>query len=244
MTLRNPVYPVVVHGIPTSFNSDCPDHMAMLIAMNPETLSPPPLFFKWISQQTIKRGVSHSSIRLGLSSSDQAKKAVDGMIFYGRFNKKTENGRATKARCMNCLHKGHTSNYCKEKVMCPLCAEEHQADQCSLKGRLTTSCTACARYMKGKDPSLDLKALFAKNPVGLRHSPLDPTCPTRIAKKAELEKQATALRERKAAAKKAQQTTHPGNVPGPSHTTNLNPSPIDLTTPSTPPANGNQEAEK
>lgn len=235
MTLRNPVYPVVVHGIPTSFNPECPDHMAMLIAMNPDTLSPPPLFVKWISQQAIKRGFSHSSIRLGLSSIDQAKGAVDAMIFFGRYNKKTEYGRATKARCMNCLHEGHTSNYCKEQLMCPLCAEEHQADQCSLKGLLTTSCTACARYLKSKDPTVDLKLLFSKSPVGLRHSPLDPTCPTRIAKAVDLERQATAAREKEAAAQKTQQTrTVPGAAAQAQRTSKS--APIDLTAVLTPAA--------
>lgn len=205
MTLRNPIYPVVVHGIPASFDPNCPDHMEMLIAMNQDTLSPPPQFVKWVSPQAIKRGVSHSSIRLGFSSLEQAKKAVEERIFYGRFNKRTENGRVARARCMNCLQEGHTSNYCKEQVMCPYCSEGHQADKCPSKGLITTSCTACARHMKTANPSLDLKALFAKTPVGLRHSPLDPTCPTRIAGLVEKERRATAQREQQATEAAAQQ---------------------------------------
>lgn len=43
LTLRNPVYPVVVHGIPTTFEPSCPEHMEMLVAMNPDTLNPPDL---------------------------------------------------------------------------------------------------------------------------------------------------------------------------------------------------------
>lgn len=117
------------------------------------------------------------------------------MIFYGRYNKKTEHGRAAKARCMNCLKDGHTSNYCKEKVMCPYCGDEHQAETCSQKGLITTSCTACARHMKNAQPDIDLKALFSKTPASLRHSPLDPTCPTRIAGLVQKERQATALRQ-------------------------------------------------
>lgn len=76
MSLRNPVYPVVVHGIPTSFKPDCPDDIKILIAMNPDTLNPPPLFVKWVSQQAIKRGVLLSLIRIGLYSIEQAKKQL------------------------------------------------------------------------------------------------------------------------------------------------------------------------
>lgn len=80
--------------------------------------------------------------------------------------------------------------------MCPYCSEEHQADKCLSKGIITTSCTACARHMKSANPTVDLKAVFAKTPVGLRHSPLDPTCPTRIAGAVARERLATAEREK------------------------------------------------
>lgn len=179
--------------------------MAMLLAMNQETLSPPPQFVKWVSPQAIKRGASHSSIRLGFSSLEQAKKAVEEKIFYGRYNKRTEHGRAARARCMNYLQEGHTSNYCKERVMCPFCSEDHQADKCASKGLITTSCTACARHLKKVNPEIDLKALFSKMPVSLRHSPLDPTCPTRIAVAVDKERQATAQRENR--------TTHANTTP-------------------------------
>lgn len=72
LTLRLQIFTVVVHGIPTSFNPTCPDHLEMLKAMNPDTLSTPPLFVKWISPQAVQRGVSHSSIRIGPTSADQA----------------------------------------------------------------------------------------------------------------------------------------------------------------------------
>lgn len=105
------------------------------------------------------------------------------MIFYGRYNEQTEYGRAIKARCMNCLQEGHMSDYCRGKVMCPHCAEKHQADKCSLKRVITTSCTACTRYLELKDPKLNLEELFSKTPTGPRHSPLDPKCPTHIARR-------------------------------------------------------------
>lgn len=183
LTLHSPVHSVVVHGIPATFIPTNPQHVEMLIAMNIETLTPAPVFIKWLSPNAIHRGVSHSSIRIGFADSQQAKKVVDQKIFYGRYNKKTEFGRRTKPRCMNCLKEGHTSTFCKEAMMCPYCAEAHPADKCAFKGMMTSNCTACARKKKTAEPTTDLKTLFSTTPKDLRHSPLDPTCPARVAEK-------------------------------------------------------------
>lgn len=202
LSLKPMVFTVVVHSIPTSFNPTCPDHLGMLKAMNPDTLTTPPLFVKWISPQAVQRGESHSSIRIGFTSAEQAKQAkqaVEEKIFYGNYNKKTEHGRVTKTRCMNCLQEGHTSKYCKVQVMCPYCADTHHADACRVKNTITSSCTACARRMKAADPNLDLKLLFSTASVILRHSPLDPTCRARIAGAVEKAKRATELRKTTAA---------------------------------------------
>lgn len=84
---------------------------------------------------------------------------------------------------MNCLEDGHTSHHCKAAMMCPYCAEYHTADKCDLRGKTTSSCTACACEILKKTPDTDLQALFSTTPVHLRHSLLDPTCPTRLAAK-------------------------------------------------------------
>lgn len=115
-------------------------------------------------------------------------------IFYGCFNKRTEHGRKTKPRCMNCLKDGHVTRYCKETVMCPYCSENHTAELCKLHGKMTTNCTACARHAKQENPSINLPQLFAEAPRHLLHSPLDPTCPARIAGK--VAQAASALRQK------------------------------------------------
>lgn len=183
LPLHNPVHTVVVHGIPTSFNPSDPRHLEMLCAMNQDTLVPPPLFVKWISAHAVQRGASHSSIRIGFADAVRAATAVEQKIFYGRFNKRTEHGRKIKPRCMNCLKDGHVTRYCKEKVMCPYCSEDHTAHSCSLHGKMTANCTACARHTQSLDPNADLKTLFFEAHRHMRHSPLDPTCPARLASK-------------------------------------------------------------
>lgn len=208
LTLHNPVHTVVVHGIPTSFEPSDPQHLAMLSAMNQDTLDPPPLFVKWISANAVQRGATHSSIRIGFADANQANLAVEQKIFYGRFNKRTEHGRKVKPRCMNCLKDGHITRYCKETLMCPYCSEAHSADSCELHGKMTTNCTACARHTLQLDPSTNLKQLFAEAPRHLRHSPLDPTCPARIAGK--VAQAAAAIKQRPT--KQASTTAKPGNA--------------------------------
>lgn len=101
LKLQFPVHTVVVHGIPASFQPADPQHLDMLVAMNPDTLTPAPTFVKWVSINAIQRCVSHSSIRIGFTDAEQAKRAVDQKIFYGRYNKRTKYGRRIKPRCMN-----------------------------------------------------------------------------------------------------------------------------------------------
>lgn len=96
---------------------------------------------------------------------------------------------------MNCLQEGHMSKFCKTQVMCPYCAENHQADTCPQKARTTSNCTACARRMKTYNPLLDLPQLFSTTPLILCHSPLDPICPARIALVFEKAKLATEPRQ-------------------------------------------------
>lgn len=196
MKLNLPVHTVVVHGIPASFQPADPQHLEMLTAMNTETMVPAPVFVKWISLNAIQCGASHSSICIGFANAEQARKAVEMKIFYGRYNKQTEHGRKTKPKCMNCLAEGHTLSHCKAEIMCPYCASQHPAEQCELRGKTTSNFTACARALKTADKTVDLKLLFSTTPVQLHHSPLDPKCPTRLAiKKNESLKAAAATTE-------------------------------------------------
>lgn len=183
LELHNPIHSIVVHGIPATFLPTDPHNIDMLVAMNPDTLNPAPVFIKWISPNAIHQGVLHSSLRIGFADGEQAKRVVEQKIFFGCYNKKMDFGRKSKPRCMNCIKDGHTSTHCKEPMMCPYCAGDHPADSCELKGMMTSNCTSCARSSKSKDSTLDLKLLFSTTPKSLSHSPLHPTCPSRVAEK-------------------------------------------------------------
>lgn len=90
---------------------------------------------------------------------------------------RTKHGKKTKPRCMN------VTKYCKDQLMCPYFAGEYSAESCDLHGKMTTNCTACARHAQRGDASISLVSLLSEAPCHLRHSPLDPTCPARLAEK-------------------------------------------------------------
>lgn len=100
--------------------------------------------------------------------------------------------------------------------MCPYCAENHNADACKLKGKMTSNCTSCARHMKKMDKSIDVQALFSTTRASLHHSPIDPTCPTMISFAVDKERQATAAKAQesaKAMDKSTSRNVHPTDQP-------------------------------
>lgn len=133
------------------------------------------------SQRNTTRCITFSPIQIGFTDTEQASRAVAQKIFYMRYNKRTEFSRKTKPQCMNCLEKGHTSNHYKAAMMCPYCADEHPEDKCELRARMKSNCTTCAREHKATNQGADLNLLSSTTPIHLHHSPLDPTCPTRLA---------------------------------------------------------------
>lgn len=108
-------------------------------------------------------------------------------------------------------------------MLCPYCADSHHANTCPKKTTSTSNCTACARRMKATDPKLDLPLLFSTTPVLLRNSPLDPTCPAKIALAVEKAKQAADLRNEQRGERPAKNPATETSVPGTSATGSANP---------------------
>lgn len=156
---------VFVHVILTSFNPADPQHLDMLAAMNPNTLNPAPVFFKWISFNAVYRGASHSLIRIGFADVEQAKHTVKQKVFYSHFNKRKR--KKSKPRCLNCLQEGHTAHYFKAELMCPYCARTHTSNKCEWHRKMTTCCTACARHMQKTETTLSVRTLLLNTPQHL-----------------------------------------------------------------------------
>lgn len=122
-------------------------------------------------------------MRIGFTDASQAKGELYQKIFYERYRKTADFGGKSKPCSMSCLQEGHMSNHFTSKMMFPYCVEAHQVDMCLIESTMTSNWTACARAHKITQPDLELKTIFSKTPLNLRHSLLDPICPARLATK-------------------------------------------------------------
>lgn len=181
LTLKPETHAILVHGIPTTFSPQNPEHLEDLIASNRDRLAS----LKTICWMNIKaveeEKKNYSSLILFLADREAAQRCVRDQIWY-RFNKKrTEAGRRPPSQCFNCLKSGHTAAACPQKPLCPYCGDEHHAHTCVMKGTTPPKCTSCAREKKRRDPLVNLKGVFKANPTDLLHSPFDPKCAARLA---------------------------------------------------------------
>lgn len=183
MAIKPDFFPIVVHGISTSFNPANPEHLEGLAAANHPILQEVALV-KWLNQQAIEEGKAFSSILITLKDKEAADKAVKESIWHGFRLRRTEHARRPPPRCMNCCKLGHTATRCPEDPLCPYCGLKRHTHSCPNKGLAALKCTACARRKTAEDPTVNLKLLFKKDPADLCHSPLDPACPARGPKKA------------------------------------------------------------
>lgn len=181
LTMKPDLHAILIHGIPTTFNPKSPDHLEDLIASNGDRLASLKSI-RWMNAKVVEEEKkNYSSIILFLTDREAAQRCVKDQIWY-RFNKKrTEMGKKPPPRCFNCLKAGHTAAACPDKALCPYCGEEHHAHTCPKKGTTPPKCTSCAREKLKLDPIVNLKGVFAANPVDLLHSPFDPKCSARQA---------------------------------------------------------------
>lgn len=151
LTLKPKTHAILVHGIPTTFNPQNPDHLEDLIASNGDRLASLKSI-RWMNTKEVEEEKkNYPSIILFLADREAAQRCVRDQIWY-RFNKKrTEAGKKPPPRCYNCLKAGHTAAACPQKALCPYCGDEHHAHTCTKKG---TTPPPSARRAHAKRKSL------------------------------------------------------------------------------------------
>lgn len=181
LTIKPDTHAVLVHGIPTTFNPQNPEHLEDLIASNGDRLSSITAV-RWMNPKVVEEEQKrYSSIIILLSDRDTALRCVRDQVWY-RFNKKrTGLGRRPPTRCYNCLKTGHAAASCPIAPLCPYCGDKHHAHTCNSKGKTPPKCTSCAREKMKHDAHVNIKGIFAANPTDMLHSPFDPKCAVRQA---------------------------------------------------------------
>lgn len=179
LIIRPDTHAVLVHGIPTTFNPQNPEHLEDLIASNGDRLSSVKAV-RWMNTKVIEEEQKHySSIIILLTDRDAAHRCVKHQIWYRYNRKRTELGRQPPTRCFNCLKSGHSAAACPNPPLCPYCGDDPHAHTCSSKGKTPTKRTSCAREKKKRDVHVNLKNVLTANPTNLLHSPFDPKCEAR-----------------------------------------------------------------
>lgn len=180
LSVKQEVYSVIVHGVPTTFNPTRQDDIDLLKTCNGSLLDDATLI-RWLrkdmSEDASKR---HSSLLISLTTLAQATLAARTKVWQGRGCHRTELSGPPPTRCYNCHGTGHTAAACGLPPMCPTCAGPHLAHSCPAKGSLPLKCTACARSMLNLDPQANLPRLFKDNHPGFLHHPFAAVCSTRI----------------------------------------------------------------
>lgn len=181
LAIKPDTHAVLVHGIPTTFNPQNPDHLEDLIASNGDRLANITAV-RWMNPKVVEEEQKrYSSIIILLNDREAAQRCAKDQIWY-RFNKKrTELGKRPPTRCFNCLKSGHPAAACPNPPLCPYCGDGHHAHTCSLKGKTPPKCTSCAREKMKRDTHVNIKGIFAANPTDMMHSPFDPKCAVRQA---------------------------------------------------------------
>ena len=121
-------FKVIAHGIPTAtFN--IPEGMQLIQEelktfnkwLNPCT-SP-----QWLTPEATRKLKRHASIILGLSTEQEARKAIRNRLQIGGQSIRVEAFNSTKPseQCLRCQQFGHTQSRCSKEARCKYCAGLH-----------------------------------------------------------------------------------------------------------------------
>ena len=133
LTLRRPVYAIIAHQVPTTFDPSSNDDFEDLQSSNPGILdSLARVMWACPNLDTTKK---FSSLVLHLHNPRDANKAIINSISYNGTLLATEKSRRSVLQCHHCQRFGHTAARCSAQKSCGRCAGPHLTTEC----RCTTS---------------------------------------------------------------------------------------------------------
>ncbi|KAF8574396.1 hypothetical protein K439DRAFT_1319617, partial [Ramaria rubella] len=125
-------YPILVHGIPTSFEtSRDSDDIAALLDENCHLVHPSMLqhaeFISWSPQSDKK---THTSLILYLTSLNAANDCIKQHISYCGCLHSMVQFICYPPQCYNCHHFSHFAQSCRSATTCGLCSAKHATHDC------------------------------------------------------------------------------------------------------------------
>ena len=142
LRLKVKTFPIIVHGIPTSFHITRRPAVAEFQNDNPEALSSLQSL-SWANQASIKEGKPFSSLIIHLTNPHKANFAIRNKIAFHSVLKLAEMSTRRILQCYSCRAFGHlAARYTAKSSRCSHCAQHHRVEVCPLSD-LPASCANC-----------------------------------------------------------------------------------------------------
>lgn len=189
LQLKQKLYPVIVLGIPTTFDTTNHRHTRALIDENHGVLDSTTKMI-WATKFSIQSGKPFSSIIIYLTDPEAANQAIRNQVCIKHLLKVTEKSTKRVKQCYQCLYFGHFAKKCPEDfAACSHCAGSHAYDACK-KLAEPLCCVNCAqKYLEAAYPGSDsvpITRLTQEQRRSCTHSPFSNTCPIRRAQTAQM----------------------------------------------------------
>lgn len=182
LALKHKIYPTIVHGIPTTFKTDCRAHTQDFVTENHGVLDSATKMV-WANKHSIESGKPFSSLIIHLTDPAAANQAITNRICFKHNLKLTEKSTKRIKQCYTCLDFGHFAKSCSETVQaCSHCAGPHHYQACT-KLSTPARCVNCIHHTLDTEfaanPEATVRDMTDAQTASCAHSAFSNQCPLR-----------------------------------------------------------------
>lgn len=187
LVLKRKAYPIIIHGMPTSFNPHSREHLHDFIEDNGGVLDTCTRIV-WANKYSIESGKPYSSLIVHLTDPVAANTDIRNQICYKHLLKVTEQSTKQVRQCYTCFDYSRHAITCPEKFRsCSHCAGTHAYEACSKRDE-PLCCVNCAqKFLETTFPGITTVTTSDLTPEqrpSFTHSPFSNSCPLRRAQTA------------------------------------------------------------
>lgn len=182
LNLRRKIYPIIIHGMPTTFRPSSKVHVHDFIEESHGVLDTATKFV-WANRYSIESGKPFCSMIVHLTDPVAANEAIRNRICFNHLLKVTERSTKRIKQCYKCLDFGHFAKACTETFRsCSHCARAHPFDECPSRAE-PLCCVNCAqKFLETTYPGISTVTpsdLSVEQRKSCTHSPFSNSCPLR-----------------------------------------------------------------